>query len=73
MYITKNIFQGDGESVPETPPNESSASSVTPSTTEMSNKNPFTIQINVDGLAFLLLVAGLATRMFCLDQPRNVV
>ena len=99
---------GDGESLPETPPNEEhTASTKTTNTTKSSeiekcklrsmgfqsvsedeeirlrqqyslgsggsnnsNNNPFTIQITIDGLALLLFLFGVATRMYNLDKPR---
>ena len=98
-------FQGDGESLPETPPNENRDGDSTPPTpTEKSlpvksaseetsaksiqdvsssidatsssidaTSSPLVVQIRVDLLAMGLMLAGIASRMVFLDQPRNVV
>ena len=68
---------GDGESLPNTPPNETIDNA-------LANKNqeclepkfytsPFTLQINIDVMAVMLFLVGLGTRLFRLDQPYNVV
>ena len=74
------IFQGDGESLPETPPNEESfsASNKDSKTTQESSVshesvNPFFINIQLDIVAVMLLVVGTFTRMFRLESPNNVV
>ena len=68
---------GDGESLPNTPPNETIDDAL------RANKNreslepkfysPFTLQINIDVMAVMLFLVGLGTRLFRLDQPYNVV
>ena len=62
---------GDGESLPNTPPNETVE---LPSTKVVkSGKSPFAFQVTVDFMAVILFIVGLATRVYRLDQPRNVV
>ena len=87
--FTKHFFfQGDGESLPDSP----SDSHDEETKTEVSQKsqkdnpvanaegfwsadksNPFQVQVSVDVLALALFVLGAATRMYKLDLPRNVV
>ena len=78
--MTTIIFQGDGESLPETPPNEESISasnkdSKTTQENSVSHEsvNPFFINIQLDIVAVMLLVVGTFTRMFRLESPNNVV
>lgn len=62
---------GDGESLPNTPPNETVE---LPSTKLVnSGKSPFAFQVTVDFMAVMLFIVGLATRVYRLDQPGNVV
>ena len=68
--VSSRRLGGDGESLPNTPPNEIVEVSQKNSET---GRNPFTYQINVDLMAVMLFVLGLVTRMYRLDQPRNVV
>merc|ERR1711971_1302365 len=76
--LERDRLGGDGESVPETPPNEAampppvSQTSVTESNSE-NVTNPFYINFSVDMMAVMLFVAGLVTRLYRLDQPRHVV
>ncbi len=70
---------GDGESLPDTPPNERAATSSSKSKEKVSSTpsskalNPFTFDVSVDVMAVMLFALGLATRLVGLDQPRNVV
>jgi len=75
---------GDGESLPDTPPNERVSEGEKlpkmeglPPATEVSNpadaRNPFKMNFSVDMMAVMLFVAGLVTRLYRLDQPRHVV
>ena len=67
-------MQGDGESLPETPPNETAAPpGVEAAAAPATAHNPFQLSLTVDGMAVLLLVAGLATRLARLESPRHVV
>lgn len=61
---------GDGESLPETPPNERSSHS---EDVKKFTSNPFQIQVSVDVLAVILFLTGLATRFYKLDHPKHVV
>jgi hypothetical protein len=63
--------QGDGESVPETPPNE--AESLKPqaagkaaaaSAVMDSNESVFKLRLELDGMASILLILGVITRLF---------
>ena len=63
-------MQGDGESVPETPPNEEAeslkppaASGATAATAE-SSETAFKLRFEVDGRASVLLLVGILTRLF---------
>ena len=71
------LFQGDGESLPETPPNENLVETKTAATSATSpntaQKDVFVFSVNVDGMAVILLFLGILTRFASLDQPRNVV
>ena len=77
---------GDGESLPDTPPNErvsevekivktehviSTAASMAENPVHA--RNPFMINFSVDMMAVMLFVIGLVIRLYHLDQPRNVV
>ena len=62
---------GDGESLPDTPPNERMGLKKEPS--KSSNRTPFQVQFSVDIMAVLLFIVGLSTRLYRLDQPSNVV
>ena len=72
---------GDGESLPNTPPNETidddAQASKNNSQESLENQpkfySPFTLQINIDVMAVMLFLVGLGTRLFRLDQPYNVV
>merc|ERR1719500_1600611 len=65
---------GDGESLPDTPPNETTAAASDPAV-KIANKasHPFSLDIKVDGMAVGLLILGLFTRLLRLDTPKNVV
>ena len=66
---------GDGESLPDTPPNERMP--VKSSNVEMEKSKscgtPFQINIKVDVMAVFLFAVALFTRLYRLDQPPNVV
>jgi len=63
---------GDGESVPETPPNEAEqVLETSPKATP--TPHPFSVQMNVDTMALVLMVSGVISRMVMLEHPRNVV
>ena len=79
---------GDGESLPDTPPNERVSEAEKPGKMEAVEANltdstsvpvstdainPFKIQFSVDMMAVMLFVTGLVTRLYRLDQPRHVV
>ena len=70
---------GDGESLPNTPPNETIDDDENKNNSQESLENqpkfysPFTLQINIDVMAVMLFLVGLGTRLFRLDQPYNVV
>ena len=59
------MFQGDGESVPETPPNELAPAVSAPkeaATETMEKASPFRFAVEVDSIALTLLCVGLVTR-----------
>ena len=64
---------GDGESLPHTPPNEPVHMLLQPLPKDREDSSPFLIHIRVDALALLLFVISLVTRLYRLDQPKNVV
>jgi len=73
---------GDGESVPETPPNEMSLDNLKPVSVDKSktstrksakSKKGFSMQLEIDGMAVGLFVIGVITRFFMLENPNNVV
>lgn len=78
-------MQADGESIPGTPPNEASPSSIAtpagvrPYVTDASEKeedppaNPLKISVTVDLVVVVLLSLAGATRLPNLGLPRNVV
>ena len=69
-------MQGDGESVPETPPNEASVpqqQTTQAKAQEAEAGNPFQLSIKLDMMALVLLVVGVFTRMLRLESPQNVV
>ena len=59
---------GDGESLPQTPPNETHVEHF-----QKPSDSPFLINIRVDAMAVILFAIGLATRLYRIDQPKNVV
>merc|ERR1712038_1269650 len=65
---------GDGESLPDTPPNEAA---IVHQDSKVKNDNktvhPFSLDIKVDGMAVGLLILGLITRIVRLDTPKHVV
>ena len=61
---------GDGESLPHTPPNEA-VNFVHKK--ENAPSNPFLVNLKVDVMAVTLFAIGLATRLYRIDQPKNVV
>ena len=70
----KNVGRqgGDGESLPHTPPNEP-VNLLGVQAKESSDSSPFVIHFRIDALAVLLFIISLATRLYRLDQPQNVV
>lgn len=65
---------GDGESLPDTPPNERQNEERSIKKTSSSKlQNPFQVQLSIDFMAVILFVVGLAIRLHKLDQPRHVV
>ena len=68
-------MQGDGESTPETPPNEAALPEnvSTQKASFKSENNPFYINIKIDIMAVILLCFGVFTRMLRLESPNNVV
>ena len=75
---------GDGESLPDTPPNErvldeekssktENLAVSTAATNPADAKNPFKIDFSVDMMAVMLFVTSLITRLYRLDQPKHVV
>ena len=73
-------FQGDGDSAPDTPPNEEDDEPEVATKPEVVTKpevatpsNPFDVEVKVDLMAVALLLVSFATRMIYLDQPKNVV
>ena len=69
---------GDGESLPNTPPNETIDDALANKNDQESLEqpkfySPFTLKINIDVMAVMLFLVGLGTRLFRLDQPYNVV
>ena len=76
QYLNENIsyiflFKGDGESVPETPPNEMSLDNLKPVSVEKSKTSTrksaksnkgFSMQLEIDGMAVGLFVIGVITR-----------
>ena len=61
---------GDGESLPHTPPNEAVSFD---HRKEFAPSNPFLVNLKVDVMAVTLFIVGLATRLYRIDQPKNVV
>ena len=57
------MHQGDGESVPETPPNEQSISNLTQPPETKQAASTFQLKFELDGVATVLLVLGLFTRL----------
>merc|ERR1711962_712417 len=66
-------LEGDGESVPETPPNELAPAPKEASTETMEKESPFRFAVEVDSIALTLLCVGLVTRFLRLEKPGNVV
>jgi hypothetical protein len=64
---------GDGESLPVTPPNEAAVTASNAKISSSNKSHPFSFNVTVDMMAVMLLVSGLVTRLWRLDQPRNVV
>merc|ERR1711981_294142 len=67
---------GDGESLPITPPNEAalpveSATNFKPE--KEVARNPFSLDLKIDGMAMILLITGVLSRMFRLETPKHVV
>jgi hypothetical protein len=65
------LFQGDGESVPETGMDEPYSTSS--NMNHISAARRFHINIELDVMALMLFLAGLATRMYRLEEPRSIV
>merc|ERR1711962_411617 len=66
-------LEGDGESVPETPPNELAPAPKEAATETMEKESPFRFAVEVDSIALTLLCVGLVTRFLRLEKPGNVV
>ena len=66
VYDLKFIFQGDGASTPE-----DSGEVLEPGNKDM--KGPFSVQLEVDVMQWMLFVVALATRMWKLEYPRSAV
>ena len=58
------LFQGDGESVPVTPPNEVARPVSAPRETKGDAGNPFKLRLELDAVVTTLLVVGVVTRFF---------
>lgn len=69
--LERDRLGGDGESVPETPPNE--ATMATSSKVRSKETNPFFIDIKIDAMAVLIFVIGTFTRILRLESPNHVV
>ena len=54
-------------------PRESKSNATTSTEASATSSSPLVVHISVDLLAVGLLLAGIASRMIFLDQPRNVV
>ena len=67
---TKGRQGGDGESLPNTPPNEPVSLQEAP---KDKYNSPFLVHLRVDVLAIVLFISSLVTRLYRLDQPKNVV
>jgi hypothetical protein len=65
------LFQGDGESVPEMGMEESYSTSS--NMTCISTTRRFHVNIELDVMALMLFLGGLATRMYRLEEPRSIV
>jgi hypothetical protein len=63
-----SLFQGDGESVPETPPNEEAnlkpAASAGVAAAAAEVEPAFKLRFEVDGVATVLFVVSVLTRLF---------
>merc|ERR1712223_2131161 len=81
IYLDCNL---DGESLPDTPPNErvldeeksskmKNYAITTPAINDNKTVHPFSLDIKVDGMAVGLFVTSLITRLYRLDQPKHVV
>jgi len=67
---------GDGESVPETPPNEAALAkqlSAPASPKAETAESPLRFRLEFDGVTTLLFVVGILTRLFRLEIPKYVV
>lgn len=60
--------EGDGESVPDSPSEEIESVSEKDRT-----KTKFNVSIELDVMAVILFVCGVATRMYRLEEPRSIV
>merc|ERR1719325_428633 len=70
--LERDRLGGDGESVPETPPNEASVpqkQTTQAKVQEAEAGNPFQLSIKLDMMALVLLVVGVFTRMLRLESP----
>jgi hypothetical protein len=65
------LFQGDGESVPEMGMEESY--STISNITCISTTQRFHVNIELDVMALMLFLGGLATRMYRLEEPHSIV
>jgi len=75
LIPARNRLEGDGESVPETPPNETARPPAETGPAAESRKagNSLTLRLELDAVVTTLLVVGLVTRFFRLDSPKSVV
>merc|ERR1711962_66376 len=72
--LDRDRMGGDGDSLPSTPPNESRPNTGSSNTQPRIQANhPFSMDVKVDGMAILLLLAGLFTRLVRLESPKHVV
>merc|ERR1712038_1840807 len=69
--LERDRLGGDGESVPETPPNEATVGTNVTKIPE--ETNPFFINVRIDAMAVLIFVVGVFTRILRLESPNHVV
>jgi len=69
--LERDRLGGDGESLPETPPNEATMGTNIKKTS--AETNPFFINVKIDAMAVLIFVVGVFTRILRLESPNHVV